>query len=360
MLYPRDWSSFVNSAGFTCLGKRSIRWAIVFAVGVGMSSLAHAQPPAPPDNETIFRSLDQNKDGKLSQGEGGPGAQQMLQRLFQMARKGQSDSISREEFDRLAEQHRRGGGGPGGPGPRNTNNNGPNGRPPEPPPGNGGGRPPMGGPRLTKADLTRMLEDFDRYDTNQDGAIDGPELMEALRGAGEEGPPPPRGAGNRSPMGNRPPGNRPPPRNNESDPPANGSRSTPRSTSTTSGSNSGTRNALAGTWRGWVVDGRGENTDGGHLQMELRIEGNQMTAREIGTNRAPEGLGNGTFTISGDGKSGNLDATGSSGRHDGVEYLGIYEVNGSTLRWCVGNRGRARPNIMETGRGNYLMVLRKE
>jgi uncharacterized protein (TIGR03067 family) len=95
------------------------------------------------------------------------------------------------------------------------------------------------------------------------------------------------------------------------------------------------------------------------MEIELTIDGNRIDARELGTNRAPEGLGSGTFTLGGGGP-GTLDAVQTAGQQSGRTYLGVYELSGETLRWCVTNRNRQRPRTMETGRGNYLMILRRQ
>lgn len=113
---------------------------------------------------------------------------------------------------------------------------------------------------------------------------------------------------------------------------------------------------LDGTWRGWVVDQGGRN----HMELELTIRGSRIDGREIGTKQAPDGLGGGTYLLAGDGRRGNLDADGTSGSVDGRHFMGIYERDGDTLRWCVSNRGRQRPQQMATDRGNYLLVLRRQ
>ena len=120
-----------------------------------------------------------------------------------------------------------------------------------------------------------------------------------------------------------------------------GRRPTNGSTST-GPTNATLQNRLAGTWRGWVVDGRGENPNAGHMEMELRVEGNRMFGREVGSNRAPEGLGDGTFVVTGTGNSGILDAVQTAGQHAGREYPGIFEIDGDTLKWCVNNRNGSR------------------
>lgn len=95
------------------------------------------------------------------------------------------------------------------------------------------------------------------------------------------------------------------------------------------------------------------------MQIELTIDGNHVTCRELGTQRAPGGLGGETFTMTVTGNSGNLDADGNAVTQDGRQFLGIYELRGDTLRWCVTNRGRQRSTTMVTDRGNYLMILGK-
>ena len=229
------------------------------------AATAVGQSPAPPtDAATMFRTLDADGNGMLTVGEGGPGIQQAIRRLFDMAGKPASGGISIEEFREIHDRHRR-------PSPAAPPSK------PEPRPG----RP--------------------------------------------ESPPQP----NRGPR------------------PA--ARAEPAA-------------RLQGTWQGWVVDGRGENPNTGHMQMELRIEGQRMVAREIGTSRAPGGLGDGTFVVGGTGDSGTLDAVATSGQHPGKEYPGIFELEGDTLRWCVNNHNRQaqRPAAFETGRGCYYMVLRRQ
>lgn len=257
------------------------------------TSVRGQSPNAPQSADEMFAQLDANGDGKLTLGEGGPGSQQFLRRLFEMTRKQEGDSISREEMRRIVDEHRRGmnsGNRPNNPRPDNSNS-GPsnssqsNSSPPNP-----------GQPNSGRAN--------------------------------------PAAAGRRSNSSNR----------------------TDRPTA----SNAALQNRLSGTWRGWVVEGRGENPNSGQMQMELRVEGNRIVGREVGTNRAPQGLGDGTFVIAGDGNSGTLDAVSTSGQHSGRSYAGIFQLDGDTLRWCVNNRNGERPAEFETGRGNYFMVLHKQ
>jgi uncharacterized protein (TIGR03067 family) len=134
---------------------------------------------------------------------------------------------------------------------------------------------------------------------------------------------------------------------------------TPSSATSASSTRPAGNTDLASVWRGWIVDGRGENPNAGHMEIELTIVGNRITARELGTQRAPGGLGAGTFVMAGNGVSGNLDATATEGPNQGKNYPGVFAIEGDILRWCVSNRGSERPETMATDRGNFLMVLRR-
>jgi uncharacterized protein (TIGR03067 family) len=98
-------------------------------------------------------------------------------------------------------------------------------------------------------------------------------------------------------------------------------------------------------WRG-RIEGRGA--------IELTITGNRIVGTEPGGPRGD--MGAGTFTMTGDGKSGNMDAVYTEGRRQGETCLGIYETDGKTLRWCVNNKGQ-RPVDFSGGRGSWLLVL---
>lgn len=338
----------------TFRGRGSVQVVVWFVLVSGLligslPSLAQqssqSRQPAVRQNEAdnMFRSLDANKDGKLTMDEAGPNSRQMLQRIFEMADKPATGSISRDEFQRVFEKHRGGAGGNAGP--RNSETSPAQSRPTE------SGFPPIlhvldsnSDQRLTKTELNRLSQLFDRLDANKDGALDAEELRAAerladdpARGESTSGPTPNSGSSeNRSRSLPARPAPNSPPRGN-----AEASR-------------------IGGVWRGWVVRGRGENPNEGEMEVELTIEGNRITGRELGTQRAPGGLGGGTFTMTGNGNSGNLDADGNAGPQDGRQFMGIYELQGDTLRWCVSNRGRQRPTAMATDRGNYLLILRKQ
>lgn len=270
--------------------------------------------------------------------------------------------MTREEFQVVFDKHRAGSGN--GNGPRNPGNR------PNPPPGvrpeprEQDGLPPVlrfldtnDDRRLTRAELGRILQAFDRLDSNQDGLLDAAELEAAGQEPSDSNP-------TAGPQ--RPPGGSPPARNAAGNPQENPTRTpaVPEASGPGTSSRTGPDSAasrLRGVWSGWVVRGRGENPNEGEMEIELTVEGNRIVGRELGTRRGPpNGLGAGTFTMTGDGRTGNLDTVGTSGSQDGRNSMGIYELDGDTLKWCVTQRNRQRPRTMESDRGNYLLVLRKQ
>ena len=62
-----------------------------------------------------------------------------------------------------------------------------------------------------------------------------------------------------------------------------------------------------------------------------------------------------------DGKQLDATRTKGTGSRAGTTYLGIYSLEGNTLKWCVGNPpGRTRPGELQSKTGQFLMVLTKE
>jgi uncharacterized protein (TIGR03067 family) len=113
---------------------------------------------------------------------------------------------------------------------------------------------------------------------------------------------------------------------------------------------------LSGVWKGWVVEGRGDDPKQRRIAIQLTIKDNTIIAIEDGK----KDLGEGTFTIkhSRDGKQLDATRTKGPGSKSGATYLGIYSLDGDTLKWCVGNPpGKARPDELRSKTGQFLMVL---
>lgn len=60
--------------------------------------------------------------------------------------------------------------------------------------------------------------------------------------------------------------------------------------------------------------------------------------------------------MTGDGKTGNMDAVYTEGDRRGDVCLGIYKLEGDNLIWCVNNKG-GRPQNFYGGNGNWLLTL---
>ncbi len=337
-------------------------------LGFGAASKARAQAKSADTREAdqMFQNLDANRDGRLKMDEAEPNGRALMERIFEMAGKPAGGTVSRAEFQTVFEKHKAGAGG-GGRGRPNT----PPGRPnapaaerpdsDEPSPADGDELPPIlaqldgnGDGRLTRAELQRLTQLFERLDANKDGALTADEIRSIDNLSRPE---------SKSKTSNKTPrtGSRSSAATaaDDAEQPEEKAASEPTPKTKTDGRNAA-RSIPAGVWRGWIVNGRGENPNSGQMEIELTVEGNRITGRELGTRRAPEGIGGGTFTSTGDGRTGNLDAEGTSGPQDGRSFQGIYEYDGEVLKWCVSNRGRQRPQTMATDRGNYLMVLRQQ
>jgi uncharacterized protein (TIGR03067 family) len=116
---------------------------------------------------------------------------------------------------------------------------------------------------------------------------------------------------------------------------------------------------LEGTWRGWVVEGKGETPDRGPVHLELVVRGDRITARRLDGKDGP-GLGEGTFKLAVAGKLRTIDATRSSAPGKGRTHQGIYTLEGDTLRWCVSNPNGERPGDFVTKRGQFLLILKRQ
>jgi len=116
------------------------------------------------------------------------------------------------------------------------------------------------------------------------------------------------------------------------------------------------RKKLSGTWSGFVVHGRGERPNQGPARItEMVISPDLITARD-----GARDFGAGTYRL--DPAKGFIDSTGTRGEPRGKTFLGIYTLEGDTLKWCSANPGKARPTELMTrpGSGHFLMILTRK
>src|SRR5262245_60700190 len=117
--------------------------------------------------------------------------------------------------------------------------------------------------------------------------------------------------------------------------------------------------ALEGTWRGWVVDGKGAAPDKGPVHLEIVIRGDRITAKRLDEKESPD-LGEGTMKLGAADKLRTIHATRTAKPGKGRTYPGIYQLDGDTLRWCTAQPNGERPTELATRRGQFLMILKRQ
>ncbi len=113
---------------------------------------------------------------------------------------------------------------------------------------------------------------------------------------------------------------------------------------------------LVGTWKGYVVDGRGEKPNQGPVKLEITVKGDTITAIQEGS----KDLGEGTFTLKLAKSEKQIDAVRTKNPGKGQTFLGIYSLDGDTLKWCVSTPNKARPTDFITKTGQFLLILKRD
>ena len=117
------------------------------------------------------------------------------------------------------------------------------------------------------------------------------------------------------------------------------------------------RKLLSGTWKGYAVAGKGENPDTGPVKLELAITEKKIHGVSFQNDeRVDQGEGEYTLNLSAAPRTLDGAKLRLNGRKD--EWLGIYTLEGDTLKWCVGRR--ERPTTFETFKGQFLLILKRE
>jgi len=114
---------------------------------------------------------------------------------------------------------------------------------------------------------------------------------------------------------------------------------------------------LDGVWTGFAVEGKGETPDRGPVHLELTIKGDHVDAKRLDGQKLP--MNEGTYKIT-PGTPMQMDGTETNARGRARAYLGIAELNGATLKWCVATPNNPRPTEFETKRPSFLVVLKRQ
>lgn len=138
------------------------------------------------------------------------------------------------------------------------------------------------------------------------------------------------------------------------------SKSQPAGKAAAGATSNSDRKTLEGVWRGYVVEGKGENPNRGPVHLEVVITGDKMTSTDLQS--AGKSFGEGTFKLDASAKVKTLDPIGTGGPEKGKAYLGIYSLEGDTLKWCTANPGKPRPQEFSSkpGAGQFLMILKRQ
>ncbi len=116
------------------------------------------------------------------------------------------------------------------------------------------------------------------------------------------------------------------------------------------------RGRLAGTWKGFAVEGKGERPDRGPAKLELVITDKTIHGVEFkGAGQIDHGKGD--YVLDLKAKPASLDASQVNERGRKDSWVGIYRIEGDTLYWCVGRK--ERPTTFETVKGQFLMILKR-
>lgn len=91
--------------------------------------------------------------------------------------------------------------------------------------------------------------------------------------------------------------------------------------------------------------------------IELTITPTKITGRNARTGKS---LGEGTYEM--DPKLRTIDTKGIEAPVRGRTYLGLYSLEGNTLRWVSQSRSKKRPVDLKhrPDRDQFLMVLRRQ
>ncbi len=107
------------------------------------------------------------------------------------------------------------------------------------------------------------------------------------------------------------------------------------------------RKGLKGVWKGGVIDGAT-----GHVIT--------FTPTHVSGEQGGGDLGEGKFTLDLTKKPWRMDALVTRGSDKGQTYLGIFALEGDTLKWCVSTPGGERPTKFATEGSAFCLALKRQ
>ena len=118
------------------------------------------------------------------------------------------------------------------------------------------------------------------------------------------------------------------------------------------------RATLVGTWVGYAVKGKGENPERMGVKVELKITKDAIQGFGF-KGKDKTDLGIGTFTLKLDTTPYHLDGDKKLDNPKRKEiWLGVYELDGDNLRWCVGRK--KRPTEFDGKDDAFLLILKRQ
>jgi len=116
------------------------------------------------------------------------------------------------------------------------------------------------------------------------------------------------------------------------------------------------RKKLVGVWKGYAVEGTGEKPVG-PVKLTVTITMEEISAVQDDK----QDLGAGTYKLDLSANPKRLDGTCARGQVPKGKYLGIYKLEGDVFKWCTAMpRTQEPPKEFRTGKGVYLMILKRE
>jgi len=114
---------------------------------------------------------------------------------------------------------------------------------------------------------------------------------------------------------------------------------------------------IQGTWTFTSMEQDGQPVPMGDDKPIIVFESDKFTVKSGG-----QVLQAGTQVIDGSKKPKTVDAKVTEGEGKGTTMLGIYELDGDTLKACFDTQGKKRPTEFKTaaGTGHMLVVLKRE